>query len=52
MNGAVMHNCPPDLIAQIIMHATDSVVCTDADGKTVWANDQFTQMSEPDPKLS
>ncbi len=40
-----MLNCPPDLMTQIIMHATDSVVCTDADGKTVWVNHQFTQMT-------
>jgi diguanylate cyclase (GGDEF)-like protein/PAS domain S-box-containing protein len=45
VEGAMMHDCPPDLMTQIITHATDSVICTDAAGKTVWVNDQFTQMS-------
>jgi diguanylate cyclase (GGDEF)-like protein/PAS domain S-box-containing protein len=40
-----MLNCPPELMQQIVRHATDSVVCTDAEGKTVWVNDQFTVMS-------
>lgn len=45
MNGAAMQTCPPELMPQIVTHATDSVVCTDPDGKTVWVNHQFTQMS-------
>lgn len=42
---AVMPDCPPDLLKQIVTHATDSVICTDADGKTIWVNNQFSQMS-------
>lgn len=30
---------------QIVRYATDSVICTDARGKTVWVNEQFTQLS-------
>jgi diguanylate cyclase (GGDEF)-like protein/PAS domain S-box-containing protein len=30
---------------QIVKHATDSVVCSDAEGRTVWVNGQFTRMS-------
>lgn len=45
LDAIMIHKCPPDLITQIVTHATDSVVCTDASGKTVWVNDQFSQMS-------
>ncbi len=45
LNGAVVNDCPPELVKQIVMHVTDSVVCTDAEGRTVWTNDRFTQMS-------
>lgn len=40
-----MDHCPPDLMEAIVRHATDSVVCTDASGRTVWVNEQFSKMS-------
>ena len=40
-----MTACPADLTEQIVRHATDSVVCTDASGKTIWVNERFTQMA-------
>jgi len=40
-----MDLCPPDLMKEIVNHATDSVVCADASGKTLWVNSQFSEMS-------
>lgn len=40
-----MVSCPTELMDEIVRHATDSVVCTDAAGRTVWVNDQFTEMT-------
>ncbi len=40
-----MEPCPPDLLPEIVRHATDSVVIADAQGRTVWVNEQFTAMS-------
>lgn len=37
--------CPPELMKEIVRHATDSVVCADAAGKTLWVNEHFTTMS-------
>jgi len=37
--------CPTELMEQIVHHATDSVVCTDAQGKIVWVNERFRDMS-------
>lgn len=40
-----MAHCPPDLMKEIVRYATDSVVCADAAGKTIWVNEQFTKLS-------
>ena len=32
-------------MSEIVRHATDSVICADASGKTVWVNQQFMKMS-------
>ena len=37
--------CPPNIMKEIVHHATDAVVCADADGLTVWVNEQFTVLS-------
>jgi diguanylate cyclase (GGDEF)-like protein/PAS domain S-box-containing protein len=40
-----MEPCPPNLFHEIVRHATDSVICADAHGHTIWVNPQFTRMS-------
>ena len=40
-----MAQCSPDIMKEIVQHATDAVVCADADGLTVWVNEQFTALS-------
>lgn len=40
-----MEFCPPNLFEEIVRHATDSVICADAKGRTVWVNPQFVRMS-------
>lgn len=40
-----MQLCPPELLREIVQHATDSVICSDPSGRIVWVNDQFTEMS-------
>lgn len=40
-----MDSCSPELMKEIVSHATDSVVCADASGITIWVNRQFTEMS-------
>lgn len=40
-----MQACPAQLMKGIVNHASDSAVCTDATGKTVWVNQRFADMS-------
>lgn len=40
-----MNLCPPNLLPEIVRYATDSVICADASGRTIWVNQQFTKMS-------
>lgn len=37
--------CPTHLQSQIIEHATDSVICTDAAGEIEWVNEQFCKLT-------
>lgn len=37
--------CPPDIMKEIVRHATDAVVCANAAGQTIWVNEQFTRLT-------